>query len=126
MIIELNRHHVPVVRLEPGDFPQEVNVSGSFDGFGLGGSLATATRVLDLGAVRSVYWRRPTPYRADLAMDEQTARWAVEEARYGLGGTLAALPGALPEPPLAQPGRRVQARAVGPRLPPVASPCHPR
>ncbi|MFE2578790.1 ATP-grasp ribosomal peptide maturase [Streptomyces sp. NPDC059378] len=94
VITELNRRRVPVVRLDPGDFPREVTLSGTFDSIGPGGTLATGSRSIDLGNVRSVYWRRPTPYTADLAMDEQTGRWAVEEARYGLGGILAAVPGA--------------------------------
>ncbi|NED31737.1 ATP-grasp ribosomal peptide maturase [Streptomyces sp. SID8499] len=93
VITELNRRRVPVVRLDPGDFPREVTVSGTFGGIGAGGTLSTASRSIDLAEVRSVYWRRPTSYTADPAMDEQTARWAVEEARYGLGGILAALPG---------------------------------
>ncbi len=94
VITELNQRRVPVVRLDPGDFPREVTLSGTFASVGTGGTLATESRSVDLGKVRSVYWRRPTPYTADLAMDEQTGRWAVEEARYGLGGILAALPGA--------------------------------
>ncbi|MBY8840899.1 ATP-grasp ribosomal peptide maturase [Streptomyces sp. SP2-10] len=94
VITELNRRRVPVVRLDPGDFPREVTLSGTFDSIGPGGTLATGSRTVDLWNVRSVYWRRPTPYTADRAMDEQTGRWAVEEARYGLGGILAALPGA--------------------------------
>ncbi|GGS11947.1 MULTISPECIES: ATP-grasp ribosomal peptide maturase [Streptomyces] len=94
VINELNQRRVPVIRLDPGDFPCEVTLSGTFASTGTGGILATASRSVDLGNVRSVYWRRPTPYTADLAMDEQTGRWAVEEARYGLGGILAALPGA--------------------------------
>ncbi|NEA49378.1 ATP-grasp ribosomal peptide maturase [Streptomyces sp. SID10815] len=94
VITELNRRRVPVVRLDPGDFPREVVLSGTFDSTGTSGTLATASRRIDLGNVRSVYWRRPTPHTADLAMDEQTGRWAVEEARYGLGGILTALPGA--------------------------------
>lgn len=94
VITELNQRRVPVVRLDPGDFPREVTLSGTFDSMGIDGTLTTASRNVDLGNVRSVYWRRPTPYAADLAMDKQTGRWAVEEARYGLGGILAALPGA--------------------------------
>ncbi|QFQ97583.1 ATP-grasp ribosomal peptide maturase [Streptomyces phaeolivaceus] len=94
VITELNRRRVPVVRLDPGDFPTTVTTSVVFDSSGPGGTLATETRVLGLDSVRSVYWRRPTPYTADLAMSEQTAHWAVEEARHGLGGILAALPGA--------------------------------
>jgi ATP-grasp ribosomal peptide maturase len=94
VISELNRRRVSVVRLDPGDFPMAVTMNAAFDGKGTAGTLATATRTIELDGVRSVYWRRPTPYAADLAMSEQTARWAVEEARYGLGGILAALPGA--------------------------------
>ncbi|WP_435220651.1 ATP-grasp ribosomal peptide maturase [Streptomyces sp. Tue6028] len=94
VITELNRRRVPVVRLDPGDFPCEVTLSATFDSTGPGGTLATASRTLDVENVRSVYWRRPTPYTADLALDEQAVRWTVEEARYGLGGILAALPGA--------------------------------
>ncbi|MEV5386109.1 ATP-grasp ribosomal peptide maturase [Streptomyces sp. NPDC052721] len=94
VITELNRRRVPVVRLDPGDFPTAVKMNATFNGNGVAGTLSTETRTIDLGDVRSVYWRRPTPYAVDLAMSEQTARWAVEEARYGLGGVLAALPGA--------------------------------
>ncbi|MBB5925307.1 ATP-grasp ribosomal peptide maturase [Streptomyces echinatus] len=85
---------MPVVRLDPGDFPMEIRLSTTFDSIGPQGTLVTASRTLALGNVRSVYWRRPTPCTVDRAMDDQTARWAVEEARYGLGGILAALPGA--------------------------------
>lgn len=94
VITELNRRQVPVVRLDPGGFPAAVGAAALFDSFGPRGTLTTETRTLDLDSVRSVYWRRPTPYTADLAMNEQTARWAVAEARHGLGGVLAALPGA--------------------------------
>jgi ATP-grasp ribosomal peptide maturase len=94
VISELNRRRVPVVRLDPGDFPVSVTLSAAFDGLGIAGTLATETRTVALGGVRSVYWRRPTPYAADLAMPEQTGRWATEEARAGLGGVLATLPGA--------------------------------
>ncbi|MGW2951461.1 ATP-grasp ribosomal peptide maturase [Streptomyces eurythermus] len=94
VITELNRRRVPVVRLDPGDFPTAVTMNAILDGKGVVGTLSTDTRTIDLERVRAVYWRRPTPYTADLAMSEQTARWTVEEARYGLGGILAALPGA--------------------------------
>jgi ATP-grasp ribosomal peptide maturase len=94
VITELNRRQVPVARLDPGDFPTTVTAAAKFDSTGPGGILATETRMVDLDSVRSVYWRRPTPYTPDLAMSEQTARWAVAEARYGLGGILAALPDA--------------------------------
>ncbi|MFJ8105555.1 ATP-grasp ribosomal peptide maturase [Streptomyces sp. NPDC096132] len=94
VITELNRRAVPVVRVDPGDFPTAVTLNAAFGGSRPGGTLATETRTRQLDYVRSVYWRRPTPYGADAALPEQAARWAVEEARYGLGGVLASLPGA--------------------------------
>lgn len=94
VIEQLNRRQVPVVRLDPGDFPADVTVDAVFDGTGPGGRLYTATRTLDLRRVRSVYWRRPTAYTAPKALAGQDARWCAEQARYGLGGILAALPGA--------------------------------
>ncbi|MET9294446.1 ATP-grasp ribosomal peptide maturase [Streptomyces sp. NPDC003077] len=95
VVEELNRRAVPVVRLDPGDFPAEVALGAHLDETGLVGSVRTATREVDLAAVRAVYWRRPRAYAApSAAMAGQDARWCVEQARYGLGGVLAALPGA--------------------------------
>ncbi|MFF5304781.1 ATP-grasp ribosomal peptide maturase [Streptomyces sp. NPDC013161] len=91
---ELNRRRVPVVRLDPGDFPTDITVAARLDSGGLSGNMRTATRNATLDHVRSVYWRRPRPYTAPPGLDDQAARWCVEEARYGLGGLLAALPAA--------------------------------
>ncbi|WP_027759713.1 ATP-grasp ribosomal peptide maturase [Streptomyces sp. AA1529] len=91
---ELNRRRVPVMRLDPGDFPEAVTVGAYVDGCGLSGSVSTATRWAGIEAVRSVYWRRPRAYAAPQGLTEQDARWCAEEARCGLGGILAALPGA--------------------------------
>ena len=92
VIEELNRRRVPVVRLDPGDFPAGMTVAAYLDSGGMRGSVSTATRRVDLDRIRSVYWRRPRPYAAppDL-VDEQDGRWCREEARYGLGGILAGL-----------------------------------
>jgi ATP-grasp ribosomal peptide maturase len=94
VVAELNRRAVPVVRLDPGDFPSAVTVSARVGGSGIVGELRTATRGAVLEGVRSVYWRRPSPYAAPAGLEGQDARWSVEQARYGLGGILAALPGA--------------------------------
>ncbi|WP_411140394.1 ATP-grasp ribosomal peptide maturase [Streptomyces sp. x-80] len=92
VIAELNRRHVPVVRLDPGDFPDTLKLNASLGDRGLTGEALTGTRALDLTEVRSVYWRRPGPYiSADGAGQDE--RWCAEQARYGLGGVLASLPG---------------------------------
>lgn len=94
VIAELNRRRVPVVRLDPGDFPAAVTVNARMDGLGLTGSMRTATRLAELNRVRSVYWRRPSPYAAPSGLKGHDARWCVEQARYGVGGILASLPNA--------------------------------
>ncbi|GHH70723.1 ATP-grasp ribosomal peptide maturase [Streptomyces sulfonofaciens] len=94
VIEKLNDRAVPVFRLDPGDFPAAVSVSAFLGAGGLGGSLHTSTRRVDLQQVRSVYWRRPSPYGAPEGLPEEDAHWCVDQARYGLGGILGALPGA--------------------------------
>ncbi|WP_308284236.1 ATP-grasp ribosomal peptide maturase [Streptomyces buecherae] len=94
VIEELNRRKVPVVRLDPGDFPTDLSVTTLLDTNGLRGRVRTRTRVADLDTLRSVYWRRPRPYTAPPGLTDQDARWCREEARYGLGGILSSLPGA--------------------------------
>jgi ATP-grasp ribosomal peptide maturase len=94
VIRQLNDRHVPIVRLDPGDFPDEVTVSAAPCETGLQGCLRTATRSIDLDQVRSVYWRRPRAYSGADGLSEQDARWCADQARYGLGGILGALPGA--------------------------------
>ncbi|MFD7546126.1 ATP-grasp ribosomal peptide maturase [Streptomyces sp. NPDC059578] len=95
VIGELNRRNVPVVRLDPGGFPSSVVLSARFGPDGLSGTVRTDSRTLPLDRVRSVYWRRPSPYATtDPFLPSQDIAWCLEEARYGLGGALAALPGA--------------------------------
>lgn len=94
VIEELNRRRVPIVRLDPGDFPESVWVSARIGATGTHGSVETETRAFDLAGVRSVYWRRPSPYGGAQGLGGQEARWCADQARYGLGGVLATLPGA--------------------------------
>lgn len=95
VLTELFARGVPVVRADPGDFPAQLRLSARLDQpRGWSGELATATRQADLAAIRSVYWRRPRPY-AFPGLEGQDKQFAVAQARYGLGGVLAALPGAL-------------------------------
>ncbi|MGW0838343.1 ATP-grasp ribosomal peptide maturase [Streptomyces prunicolor] len=66
----------------------------------LAGDLTTATRHLDLSDVRSVYWRRPSPFNAAQVNSRRagrtpTQRFGVEQSHHGYLGTLTALPGAL-------------------------------
>lgn len=93
VIGELGRRGVPVIRLDPGDFLSGgIELTASFgSGGGPSGVLATPSRRVDLASIRSVYYRRPSPHEPPPGMDEQDARFAVAQARQGLGGVLGAL-----------------------------------
>jgi ATP-grasp ribosomal peptide maturase len=93
---ELHDRAIAAVRYDPGaDFPAESRLTASFGSQGMSGLISTATRELRLTDVRSVYWRKPTPYRRPPALKDRIGRWVCDQSRYGLGGVLAALPGAL-------------------------------
>ncbi|MER6525352.1 ATP-grasp ribosomal peptide maturase [Streptomyces sp. NPDC001508] len=92
VIRELHDRGVPVVRLDSGDFPASLSVEAEITGDGIQGRISTPSRTADLADVRSLYYRRPSGF-AFPHLSEQDARFAVTQARYGLGGVLASLPG---------------------------------
>ncbi|MEU0370863.1 ATP-grasp ribosomal peptide maturase [Streptomyces sp. NPDC006283] len=94
VISELHDRGVPVVRLDSGDFPASLSVEAEISSQGLQGRLVTPSRTADLANIRSLYYRRPTGF-AFPHLSGQDARFAVTQARYGLGGVLASLPGCL-------------------------------
>lgn len=101
VISALNRRRVPVVRVDPAglDATTSSATSGRLtfaariggDRAQWAGSLSTGSRDLDLGRVRSVYHRRPGPWRFG-HLPRQARDFAVREARHGFGGLLAHLP----------------------------------
>ncbi|MGW2016849.1 ATP-grasp ribosomal peptide maturase [Streptomyces sp. NPDC001927] len=94
VISELHDRGVPVVRLDSGDFPASLSVEAEITEHGIRGQLVTPSRAADLAGVRSFYYRRPTGF-AFPHLRDQDARFAVTQARYGLGGVLASLPACL-------------------------------
>ncbi|MFJ8141120.1 ATP-grasp ribosomal peptide maturase [Streptomyces sp. NPDC096013] len=90
VIRELHDRDIPVVRFDSGDFPASLSVEAEITQEGIRGRLDTASRSADLAHVRSLYYRRPTGF-AFPHLDEQDARFATTQARYGLGGVLASL-----------------------------------
>ncbi|MFS4105418.1 ATP-grasp ribosomal peptide maturase [Streptomyces sp. SID89] len=94
VIRELHDRNVPVVRLDSGDFPASLSVAAEITGSGFRGRVSTPSRTADLARVRSLYYRRPSGF-AFPHLSAQDARFAVTQARYGLGGVLASLPGCL-------------------------------
>ncbi|MEU6987284.1 ATP-grasp ribosomal peptide maturase [Streptomyces sp. NPDC046324] len=94
VIRELHDRGVPVARLDSRDFPASLSVAAEITEHGIEGRLVTSSRTADLAAVRSLYYRRPTGF-AFPHLSDQDARFALTQARYGLGGVLASLPGCL-------------------------------
>lgn len=94
VIAELNERSVPVCRLDPGDFPENLTVAARI---GVGhaswqGALRGQHRDVSLCDIRSVYYRRPGAFRLHPDMTEQDARWAQAEAQAGVSGLLYSLP----------------------------------
>jgi hypothetical protein len=95
VIRHLNAAAVPVVRLDPADFPREVSLSARIGtGRAWSGRIDTGSRQFDPGSVRALWLRRPGRY-AFPGMDAATAAYATAQAEAGLGGVLRALPGCL-------------------------------
>lgn len=94
VIEELHGRDVPVVRFDSGDFPTTLSIAATVTSEGVTGTLTTPTRTADLSMIRALYYRRPSAF-AFPHLDDQTARFAVTQARYGLGGIMASLPGCL-------------------------------
>ncbi|MFJ3516535.1 ATP-grasp ribosomal peptide maturase [Streptomyces sp. NPDC090131] len=94
VIRELHGREVPVVRLDSGDFPANLAFAAYVTPDGIEGSLTTPTRTADLTGIRSLYYRRPSGF-AFPHLSEHDARFALTQARYGLGGVIASLPGCL-------------------------------
>lgn len=95
VISDLHSRGIRVVRFDSADFPDELSVTAQIGaGQGLSGVLRTPTRIAKLGEVRSLYYRRPSSF-AFPGLSGQDTRFAITQARYGLGGIIASLPGCL-------------------------------
>lgn len=92
---ELYGRGVPTVRLDPAaDFVHTAGMSARLERGVFTGEITTATRHLDLSNVRSVYWRRPTPFDNPREAETPERRFAIEQLWHGSLGVLHALPDA--------------------------------
>ncbi|MDH6112307.1 hypothetical protein P3T36_003719 [Kitasatospora sp. MAP12-15] len=91
----LAERRVPVVRLDPGtDLHTGASLTATYRTGDQRGALRTASRELDLMAVRSVWVRRASPYDGPPDLDGHARRFAASQSLWGVGGILASLPGA--------------------------------
>ncbi|MGH3799798.1 MAG: ATP-grasp ribosomal peptide maturase [Pseudonocardiaceae bacterium] len=123
VVLILEEREVPVFRFDTAEFPQALTISARLDKNELG-ILRTPTRDVSFDEVRAVYWRRPSIYRLSPALNADDAAWATREARFGMGGVLAAMPVWLNHPACIaraeyKPVQFAAARAAGLTLPPT-------
>ncbi|MDQ2706949.1 MAG: RimK domain-containing protein [Actinomycetota bacterium] len=72
--------------------PESVRLAARFEGGYWAGQLRVRDRVVDLAALRSVWYRSPGTFGLPAEMSAVERHWAMTEAKMGLGGVLSALP----------------------------------
>lgn len=90
VINALNERGCPVARVDPGDFPDELEITASPSEAAWHGTVSGQHRDLPLDQIRSVYYRRPSPTRITKGAAEDVA-WTRAEAAAGFSGVLASL-----------------------------------
>ncbi|BCJ33570.1 ATP-grasp ribosomal peptide maturase [Actinocatenispora thailandica] len=99
MVIEqLNRRRVPVYRVDPGDLPSRLTVTGELGPEGFTAFLQLPERSLSLADVSCAWYRRPTAFHFPRGLTDGDRRWAAAEARAALGGLIQLVPNWLNHP----------------------------
>lgn len=92
MVELLQEWGTPVFRCDTADFPQRLVLDARLDADGRSGVLRTEHREASLTELRSIWYRRPTHFTFPDGLSDTERDLAASEARFGLGGVLAALP----------------------------------
>lgn len=92
VVRELTVRDVPVFRVDTSWFPRELVLEALLESAGRWtGILRTKHRTVDLGAIRSIWYRGPGAFSFAEGMTDVELAYAHREARLGLGGVLASL-----------------------------------
>lgn len=92
LVRQLAARDVPVFRADTSWFPRQLTLDARLSDDGRWtGQLSTAHRAVDLGAVRSIWYRDPTAFSFAEDLTDVERAYAHREARLGLGGVLASL-----------------------------------
>ena len=93
MVIEqLNKREFPVYRVDPGDLPDRLMVTGELSPAGFTTTLQLPDRTLRLAHVGCAWYRRPTAFRLPPDLSDGDRRWATTEARAAVGGLIQLVP----------------------------------
>jgi ATP-grasp ribosomal peptide maturase len=92
VVRQLTARDVPMFRVDTSWFPRELVLEALLDGDGRwAGILQTEHRTVDLGDIRSIWYRGPGAFSFAEGMTDVERAYAHREARLGLGGVLASL-----------------------------------
>lgn len=87
LILELQRLHADFVRFNTEDFPNKVNMSWSLSNGKLDGTIKFQSRQISFDHIKSAWYRRPTaPDLLTKVLDQETARFILEESQTALDG----------------------------------------
>jgi len=92
MVTVLKKRAVPTARVDTAWFPQRASLAAEFHGGRWHGTLLAGGRTIALEGLRSVWYRSPSTFRFDDELSPTERRWAMTEAKLGLGGVLTSLP----------------------------------
>lgn len=93
MIALLRERDVPTARVDTAWFPQRARLDAEFQDGRWQGRVEAGGRTIVLEELRSVWYRSPSAFRFPDQLTATEQRWAMTEAKLGLGGVLTALPG---------------------------------
>ncbi|MGW2543671.1 ATP-grasp ribosomal peptide maturase [Kitasatospora sp. NPDC001574] len=91
VVAELNERAIPVVRMDPGDFPLRSSLSVTLTDGQWSGRVRGQRRDVSFADVRAVYYRRPSDYSLPTSLSAPDTAWAHAEAVAGFGGVLGSL-----------------------------------
>jgi hypothetical protein len=87
----LQARHVPVLRLDTGDFPSRVTLDAHFSDASWQGQLIQDGQSYPLEAIQSILYRRPMHYRISEELLPTHQDFCEHEAAHGFGGLLRSL-----------------------------------
>src|SRR5690606_28713485 len=86
---------VKVLRADLADFPQRLHLDARLRDGRWSGLVSTEHHSVTLDGLRSIWYRNPSAYSVPSGLDAAARNFVFREAKLGLGGVLAALPGVL-------------------------------
>jgi ATP-grasp ribosomal peptide maturase len=92
MVAALRRRGAETARVDTAWFPLRATLDAEFRGGRWRGTLCAGGRRIALEGLRSIWYRSPSAFQLPPGLTETERRWAMGEAKLGLGGVLASLP----------------------------------